>query len=110
MFPRAREARKAILLAGAAPGIRPPGPGARSGKTGAWQTCYVAVSGCEGAPRQPVSLASSAQENGDRSSPAEVPNNESAPWAGQAPRSNKHSPVSPLAGSSWMLGRPSWGQ
>jgi hypothetical protein len=32
MFPRSREARKIILLAGTAPGTRPPGPGARSAK------------------------------------------------------------------------------
>ena len=96
MFPRPREARKVILLAGAATEARPPGPGARSGKTEAWQRCYVALPGCEGAPRQPVSLASSAQQNGDRSKPAEVPNNESAPCGGQAPRSKKRSPVSPL--------------
>ena len=56
----------------------------------------MALPGCEGAPRQPVSLASSAQQNGDRSKPAEVPNNESAPCGGQAPRSKKRSPVSPL--------------
>jgi hypothetical protein len=109
MFPRSREARKIILLAGTAPGTRPAGPGARSGKTGAWQRCCVALPGCEGAPRQPVALASSAQENGDKSSPAEVPNSESARWSGQVPRS-KRSPVSPLAGSSWMFGRPSRGQ
>jgi hypothetical protein len=109
MFPRPREARKGILLAGTAPRTRPPCRGA-VGQNGSLAKVLRGSAGLRGCASPPVSLASSAQENGDRSSPAEVPEDAIGALGGQAPRSKKRSPVSPPAGSSWMFGRPSRGQ
>ena len=110
MFPRPREARKVILLAGAATGNPTAGAGRAVGQNG---SLAKVLRGCIGlrrcaSPARVVGIKCSRKRR--QIEPGRGSEQRIGALGGQAPRSKKRSPVSPLAGSSWMFGRPSRGQ